>query len=117
MSSACRSSCQACRSCGASSSPCQEHSRVAAYAPIFTEPRSTRAGEAPLRLVVPADGTTIAADDRCFGIGAAFHLTLQGAHTANRLFEYFFGMPVRFVNGFRGFTEIMEVKKLRRDLG
>jgi hypothetical protein len=62
-------------------------------------------------------GTTIAADDRRFGIGAAFHLTLQGAHTAYRLFEYFLGMPVRFVHGLGGFTERMDVTELMRDLG
>ena len=62
-------------------------------------------------------GRTVTADDFGFWVVPFCKASFNGAYTADTLLEFFFGMPVRLVDRFRGFLEIMKVTELMRHLG
>jgi hypothetical protein len=64
-----------------------------------------------------AHGCTVASDDLGFRIAPCCEASFNRPYTADTLLEFFLGMPVRFVDGFCGFLEVMEVAELMRHLG
>jgi hypothetical protein len=42
-------------------------------------------------------------------VGASLEVAFNGTDTSDVLFQLFFGMAVRFIDGFSGFTQVMEV--------
>jgi hypothetical protein len=60
---------------------------------------------------------TVTTDDCGFRVVSSFETPFDGAHPADPLLEFFLRMPVRLVDGFRGFLEIMDVTELVRHLG
>jgi len=64
-----------------------------------------------------AHGRTIASDDLGFWVASFCKASFNGSYTADTFLEFFFGMPVRLIDGFCGFMEIMEVTELMRHLG
>ena len=62
-------------------------------------------------------GRTVTPDDRGCRVVPPFEIPFDGAHPANPLLEFFLRMPVRLVEGFRSFMQVMEVTELVRHLG
>jgi hypothetical protein len=78
-------------------------------------------GSRARRTAIIGEGTAyraiIAAAHPRVGIGAALELALQGAHALHVLFACFLGLPLRFIEGVGGCTQVMAVPKLMRDVG
>jgi hypothetical protein len=64
-----------------------------------------------------AHGRTVASDDLGFQVAPACEASFNGAYTTDPLLEFFLGMLVCLVEGFRCLMEIMEETELMRHLG
>jgi hypothetical protein len=62
-------------------------------------------------------GCAVTPDDRGYWVVLPFETPFDGAYPADPLLEFFLRMPVRLVDGFRGFMEVMKVTELMRHLG
>jgi hypothetical protein len=62
-------------------------------------------------------GRTVTPDDRGGRVVPPFETPFDGTHPADPLLEFFLRMPVRLVDRFRSFIQVMAVTELVRHLG
>ena len=64
-----------------------------------------------------AHGRTVTPDDGGCRVVPPFETPFDGAHPTDPLLEFLLRMPVRLVEGFRSFMQVMEVTEWVRHLG
>jgi hypothetical protein len=51
------------------------------------------------------------------GIVAPLNCSFKRTHPTNMLFQFLLGMPIRFIDWLRRFTQVMEMAQLMRNIG